>query len=47
MQVRPRHPLQRDDERRRPQRQPLLRGDPPHVLERRRHGLVEPLRLEL
>ena len=44
VQVRPRHPLQRDDKGRGPQRQALLRGDPPDVLEGGRHGLVEPLR---
>ena len=43
VQVRPRHPLQRDNKGRRPQGQPFLRGHPPDVLEGGRHGLVEPL----
>ena len=40
-QVRPVDPLERDDERRCPQRQLLLLRDPPEVSERRRHRLVE------
>ena len=43
VQVRSRHPLQRDNKGRRPQGQPFLRGHPPDVLEGGRHGLVEPL----
>ena len=41
LQVRPVDPLQRDHERRRPQRQVLLLRDAPQVRERRRHRLVE------
>ena len=43
VQVRSRHPLQRDNKGRRPQGQPFLRGHPPDVLEGGRHGLVKPL----